>query len=114
MANGATCSGVPFGNKSALGAVAGIVGAGGNFSAMLAGFLFKTSSITWPQAFLILGVLVALSSSLAFLVRFSMADEQIARRDLESRLAPPYALAAATGDQHRCPLFSPHLATPQP
>jgi len=32
------------------------------------------------------------------LVRFSMADEQIARRDLESRLAPAYALAAVTGD----------------
>jgi uroporphyrinogen-III synthase len=37
MSNGATYSVVPFVNKRALGAVAGIVGAGGNFGAMLAG-----------------------------------------------------------------------------
>jgi NNP family nitrate/nitrite transporter-like MFS transporter len=98
MSNGATYSVVPFVNKRALGAVAGIVGAGGNFAAMLAGFLFKTSSITWPQAFLILGVLVAVSSSLAFLVRFSVKDEQSARKDMEARLAPEFALATAAGD----------------
>jgi len=98
MSNGATYSVVPFVNKRALGAVAGIVGAGGNFSAMLAGFLFKSSSITYSQAFLILGGLVAVSSSLAFVVRFSMQDEQVARRDMESRLAPDFALATAAGD----------------
>jgi len=31
--------------------VAGIVGAGGNAGAVLAGFLFKTRSLTYPQAF---------------------------------------------------------------
>src|SRR5215471_14050928 len=64
MSNGATYAVVPFINKRALGTVAGIVGAGGNVGAVLAGFLFKTSSITWPQALLVLGVLVVLSSSL--------------------------------------------------
>jgi NNP family nitrate/nitrite transporter-like MFS transporter len=98
MSNGATYSVVPFVNKRALGAVAGIVGAGGNFAAMLAGFLFKSSSITYPQAFMILGVLVAFSSSLAFLVRFSMQDEQIARRNMEARLAPDFALATAVAE----------------
>lgn len=76
MSNGASYAIVPFVNKRALGAVAGIVGAGGNVGAVAAGFLFKTSSITWPQALTILGVLVLASSSLAFLVRFS---EQEAR-----------------------------------
>ena len=71
MSNGATYAVVPFVNKRALGAVAGIVGAGGNVGAVLAGFLFKTASLTWPQALLILGVLVALISSLTFVVRFS-------------------------------------------
>lgn len=55
MSNGATYSVVPFVNKRALGAVAGIVGAGGNVGAVLAGFLFKASSLTWPEALLILG-----------------------------------------------------------
>lgn len=98
MSNGANYSVVPFVNKRALGAVAGIVGAGGNFAAMLAGFLFKSSSISYAQAFMILGVLVALSSALAFLVRFSMEDERVARREMEARLAPDFAVAAATGD----------------
>jgi NNP family nitrate/nitrite transporter-like MFS transporter len=87
MSNGASYAIVPFVNKRALGAVAGIVGAGGNAGAVAAGFLFKTSSITWPQALLILGVLVLLSSSLAFLVRFSERDEATARAEMEARLA---------------------------
>jgi len=86
MSNGATYSLVPFVNKRALGAVAGIVGAGGNLGAVLAGFLFKTPSITWPQAILILGGIVAVSSVLAFVVRFSEADEIVARRELHARL----------------------------
>ena len=42
MSNGATYSVVPFVNKRALGAVAGIVGAGGNVRRGRGGFLFKT------------------------------------------------------------------------
>ncbi len=76
MSNGATYSVVPFVNKRAVGAVAGIVGAGGNLGAVMAGFLFKSASFTWPQAFLILGVVVAASSSLAFLVKFSEAEQK--------------------------------------
>jgi MFS transporter, NNP family, nitrate/nitrite transporter len=86
MSNGASYAVVPFVNKRALGAVAGIVGAGGNAGAVAAGFLFKTSSITWPQALLILGVLVFASSSLAFLVRFSESDEASTRAEMETRL----------------------------
>lgn len=59
MANGGTYSIVPFVNKEAIGSVSGIVGAGGNIGAMLIGFLFKSKSITYSQAFFYIGVGVA-------------------------------------------------------
>ena len=74
MAEGATYSVVPFINKKALGAVAGVVGAGGNAGAVLAGFLFK-NMIDWSEAFLILGMVVTCASFLAFFVRFSTRQE---------------------------------------
>ena len=74
MAEGATYSVVPFINKKALGAVAGVVGAGGNAGAVLAGFLFK-NMIDWSEAFLILGMVVCCASFLAFFVRFSTRQE---------------------------------------
>ena len=92
MSNGANYSIVPFVNKRAIGAVAGIVGAGGNLGAVLAGFLFKTSSLTYPQAFMILGVLILLCSVCAFAVRFSETDELAARQEMMTRLGS--ALAA--------------------
>ena len=100
MSNGATYSVVPFVNQRALGAVAGIVGAGGNVGAVLAGFLFKTASISWPQALFILGVTVAGVSTLTLAVRFSESDERIAREEMDARLAGlvPAAASAAGGD----------------
>jgi MFS transporter, NNP family, nitrate/nitrite transporter len=71
MSNGANYAIVPFVNKRALGAVAGIVGAGGNAGAVLAGFLFKAPRLSYQQAFLILGILIAACSLLAFAVKFS-------------------------------------------
>ena len=81
MSEGATFSVVPFINKRALGAVAGIVGAGGNAGAVAAGFLFK-GAIPWPTALLILGAMVVTCSFLTFAVRFSAAAEDEARREL--------------------------------
>jgi NNP family nitrate/nitrite transporter-like MFS transporter len=100
MSNGATYSVVPFVNKRALGAVAGIVGAGGNVGAVLAGFLFKSDTITWPQALMLLGLLIIASALLAFLVRFSEADERRASEEVRARLASAGVLApaAASGD----------------
>ena len=95
MSNGATYAVVPFVNKRALGAVAGIVGAGGNVGAVLAAFLFKTSSLTWPQALLGLGALVTLISMLATFVRFSESDERVAREEIEARMAAPLIPATA-------------------
>jgi NNP family nitrate/nitrite transporter-like MFS transporter len=82
MSEGATFSVVPFVNPGALGSVAGIVGAGGNFGAVFAGFLFRTDSLSWPQALLILGALVTVSAGLTAFVRFSDAAEAAARQEL--------------------------------
>jgi uncharacterized membrane protein YphA (DoxX/SURF4 family) len=81
MSEGATYSIVPFINKKALGAVAGIVGAGGNMGAVAAGFLIRSDKISYPQALLILGVLVAGCSAFTFLVRFKPEAEKEAARE---------------------------------
>lgn len=79
MSSGATFSVVPFINKKSLGAVAGIVGAGGNVGAVAAGFLFL-GAIPWPTALFILGFLVVVCSFFTFLIRFSPeAESQSAR-----------------------------------
>jgi NNP family nitrate/nitrite transporter-like MFS transporter len=85
MSNGANYAVVPFVNKRALGAVAGIVGAGGNLGAVLAGFLFKTPKFTYPQALLILGVIIAVSSCLALTLNFSSPGELPGRKEIEGR-----------------------------
>ncbi len=85
MSNGANYSIVPFVNKRAVGAVAGIVGAGGNLGAVLAGFLCKIPSLTYPQAFTILGVLILLCSVGAFAVRFSDTDEIASKEEMAAR-----------------------------
>ncbi|MCF6343440.1 MAG: MFS transporter [Devosiaceae bacterium] len=75
MAEGATYSVVPFINKKALGAVAGIVGAGGNTGAVAAGFLFK-GTIDWNEAFFIIGIVVVIASFLALFIRFTPEQER--------------------------------------
>jgi len=97
MSNGATYALVPFVNKRALGAVAGIVGAGGNVGSVLAGFLFK-GSMPWTQALLCLGATISVVSVLTFVVRFSESEEQSARAEIEARLAGELATAGAMGD----------------
>ncbi len=87
MSEGATYSVVPFINRKALGSVAGIVGAGGNAGAVAAGFLFKTSAITWPTALFILGAIVTAAAFLTFTVRFSTEAETDARTATEEAIA---------------------------
>lgn len=91
MSEGATYSVVPFINKNALGAVAGIVGAGGNMGAVCAGFLFRSESLTYPQALLILGGLVTVCSVCALVVRFqpeveAEAADELARAQTRRRV----------------------------
>lgn len=71
MAEGATFGVVPFVNKKALGAVAGIVGAGGNAGAVAAGFLFRSEALTYQEGLFYLGIAVIIASLCALVVRFS-------------------------------------------
>lgn len=68
MSNGATYSVVPFINKKAIGAVSGIVGAGGNVGAVLAGFLFATNDVSYRHSLFIIGIAVAVVSVLSLLL----------------------------------------------
>jgi NNP family nitrate/nitrite transporter-like MFS transporter len=71
MACGSTYALVPFVNPKALGGVAGIVGAGGNVGAVLAGFLMKGTGDV-RQTLLILGGAVLVSALCAIGVRFTI------------------------------------------
>ena len=85
MANGCTYSIVPFVNKQAMGSVSGVVGAGGNLGAMLVGFLFKSSSISYSTAFLYIGCGVAAIGATVLLVR--LVVKETAAEAPESALA---------------------------
>jgi NNP family nitrate/nitrite transporter-like MFS transporter len=89
MANGGTYSIVPFVNREAIGSVAGIVGAGGNIGAMLIGFLFKSKSITYSQAFFYIGIGVAIVGLLVLLthLRASQKTEVATKMKDEAALA---------------------------
>ena len=100
MTEGATYGIVPFINKKALGAVAGIIGAGGNAGAVAAGFLFKSESITYQQGLFYLGVAVVCVSVLVLAVRFS--PEDIKERD--------EALAEALADRQTVDNAEPQAA----
>ena len=71
MSNGATYSVVPFINKKAVGSVAGIVGAGGNVGAVLAGFLFKSSEISYRESLFIIGIAVSVVSVISLVLSLS-------------------------------------------
>jgi MFS transporter, NNP family, nitrate/nitrite transporter len=91
MSNGATYAVVPFLNRRALGAVSGIVGAGGNAGAVLAGFLLKSEGLSWHTALFILGAMVTACSFLSFAV--TLREEEAPARD-----AMPSRGAAGVGE----------------
>jgi len=68
MSNGATYSVVPFINKRAIGAVSGIVGAGGNVGAVLAGLLFTSEDLSYRESLYIIGITVIVVSVVSFLL----------------------------------------------
>jgi NNP family nitrate/nitrite transporter-like MFS transporter len=78
MSNGATYAVVPFINRRALGAVSGIVGAGGNAGAVALGFLFKSPSLDWHAALFIAGAAVTCISFVSFAVSSTKAIESTA------------------------------------
>jgi NNP family nitrate/nitrite transporter-like MFS transporter len=70
MSNGATYGIVPFVNTKNVGMVSGIVGAGGNLGGMLFGFLFKSTTITYVQAFTYIGYAVIAVALIVLITRF--------------------------------------------
>jgi NNP family nitrate/nitrite transporter-like MFS transporter len=70
MANGATYGIVPFINEKNVGLISGIVGAGGNLGGMMFGFLFKSSTISYAQAFTYIGYIVIAVSAVVLVTRF--------------------------------------------
>ena len=97
MSEGATFGIVPFINRKALGAVAGIVGAGGNAGAVVAGFLFRAESVTMQQGLLYLGIMVAVASFGTVLVRFSPAVQAAERQAFDAALAERQRLKTEAG-----------------
>lgn len=79
MACGATYSLTPFIDEQAKGGVAGIIGAGGNVGAVLAGFLMK-EALSMQAGLRTLGMLVILSAGCALAVRFSAAHKAAERK----------------------------------
>jgi MFS transporter, NNP family, nitrate/nitrite transporter len=77
MAAGATYALVPFVRRDAVGAVAGIIGAGGNVGAVAAGFLFRSDTFPVESALLVLGAVVTVSAFLVLAVRFPAAEAQV-------------------------------------
>ncbi|MCA9321482.1 MAG: MFS transporter [Planctomycetes bacterium] len=94
MSEGATYSVVPFINKRALGAVSGIVGAGGNMGAVAAGFLIR-ADISYQNALFVLGVLVAVLANLTWLVRFKPTEEEEAKEEFALAIEERERLEAA-------------------
>jgi MFS transporter, NNP family, nitrate/nitrite transporter len=75
MANGATYAITPFIDKKNYGLVAGIVGAGGNVGGMSMGFLFKSTAITYAQAFQYIGIAAIVVAVIVGLTNFSSTDD---------------------------------------
>jgi NNP family nitrate/nitrite transporter-like MFS transporter len=71
MANGATYAITPFVQKNNVGLVSGIVGAGGNLGGMMFGFLFKSETITYAEAFSYIGVIAICVAAIVLVTRFT-------------------------------------------
>lgn len=77
MANGTTYAITPFINTKNVGLVSGVVGAGGNVGGMLFGFLFKSETITYMQAFGYIGLIAIAVSVIVFITRFSESQKSV-------------------------------------
>jgi NNP family nitrate/nitrite transporter-like MFS transporter len=77
MSNGATYSVVPFINKKAIGAVSGIVGAGGNVGAVLAGLLFTSNDVSYRDSLFVIGIAVLVVSVLSLFLGMLKRDEKV-------------------------------------
>lgn len=77
MANGTTYAITPFVNEKNVGVISGIVGAGGNVGGMMFGFLFKSTSITYIQAFEYIGYAVIVVSLIVLVTKFAINPKEV-------------------------------------
>jgi NNP family nitrate/nitrite transporter-like MFS transporter len=84
MAEGATYSVVPFINRRSLGAVSGIVGAGGNVGAVCYAQFFLRSELPLQDVFFYLGFVVSCLGMLGLGVRFDNEMESEAKKEFEA------------------------------
>jgi MFS transporter, NNP family, nitrate/nitrite transporter len=78
MANGATYAMVPFIDRKNVGSVAG-----GNVGGMLAGFLFKSATLGYGMAFVIIGSVVAAIGVVVLITKFQSDTETVIDAPLE-------------------------------
>ncbi len=102
MANGAAFAIVPLMHNGNLGAVAGIVGAGGNVGAVLAGFLFRAPTSEWPLVLQAIGVAVMCCATIPLLMPIrkraaALADAKGPTQQQSGRYAPPTAAVERDG-----------------
>ncbi len=96
MAEGATYSVVPFIKKRSLGAVSGIVGAGGNVGAVVYAQYLLRSDTALEDCFFYFGFAVAVIGLLGTTIRFSESAESEARREFEAGAAARQALRGSS------------------
>jgi NNP family nitrate/nitrite transporter-like MFS transporter len=87
MPNGATYGIVPFINEKNVGLISGIVGAGGNLGGMMFGFLFKSKSISYVDAFLYIGITVMVVAAVVLITKFKKEEA------VEAAVLPEAAVA---------------------
>ncbi len=87
MANGTTYAITPFVNEKNVGMVSGIVGAGGNVGGMAFGFLFKSSTITYIEAFRYIGYAVIAVSLVVLITKFVTAQKTSEEKATEDAMA---------------------------
>ncbi len=83
MANGATYAITPFVNEKNVGMVSGIVGAGGNVGGMVFGFLFKSTTISYLEAFQYIGYAVIGVSLIVLVTKFALVKKVATKAEVE-------------------------------
>lgn len=76
MANGATYALVPFIDEGQTGMVSGIVGAGGNVGGMLFSLLFTAATISYAQAFTLIGLSVLATGLIVITCSFTISKKK--------------------------------------
>lgn len=86
MSEGATFGIVPFVDPTATGAVSGIVGAGGNFGAVMGGLLINTGAEATAKGFMILGFIVIGTSFLITLLWWPQYGSMFLKPSIQAKV----------------------------